>query len=70
MNNRVAINMIKSYSCSMQTPNNTYLGSTLILKVEGVCDDDHINLGTTSNTHHHFILQLVSVYYVTPVSSY
>src|SRR6187399_2061256 len=33
MNNRIAINMIKSYSCSTQTPNNTYLGSTLIPKV-------------------------------------
>ena len=55
MNNRIATNMIKSYSCSTQTPNNTYLGSTLIPKVilYGVCDDDHINLGTTSNTHRH-----------------
>src|SRR3954462_2352005 len=26
MNNCIAINMIKSYSCSTQTPNNTYLG--------------------------------------------
>ena len=30
MNNRIAINMIKSYSCSTQTPNNILLGSTLI----------------------------------------
>ena len=66
MNNRIAINMIKSYSCSTQTPNNIYLGSTLIPKVEGVCDGDRINLGITSNTHHHlalnyslFILQLL-----------
>src|SRR3954468_23981468 len=33
MNNRFAINMIRSYSCSTQTPNNTYLVSTLIPKV-------------------------------------
>ena len=32
MNNRITINMIKSYSCSTQTPNNIYLGSTLISK--------------------------------------
>ena len=32
MNNRIAINMIKSYSCLTQTPNNIYLGSTLIPK--------------------------------------
>ena len=55
MNNRITINMIKSYSCLTQTPNNTYSGSTLIPKVYGVCDDDHINLGTTSNTHRHFL---------------
>ena len=40
MNNRIAINMIKSYSCLTQTPNNIYLGSILIPKVEGVCDSD------------------------------
>ena len=51
MNNCIAINMIKSYLCSTQTPNNIYLGSTLILKVEGVYDGDHINLGIISNTH-------------------
>src|SRR4051812_964166 len=56
MNNHIAINMIKSYLCSTQIPNNTYLGSTLIPKVLGVCDDDNINLGTTSNTHCHFTL--------------
>ena len=56
MNNSIAINMIKSYSCSTQTPNNIYLGLTLIPKVQGVCDDDHINIGTTSNTHRHFTL--------------
>ena len=50
----MAINMIKSCSCSTQMPNNIYLGLTLIPKVQGVCDDDHINLGTTSNTHRHF----------------
>ena len=44
MNNRIAINMIKSYSCSTQTPNNIYLGSIIIPKIEGVCDGDHINL--------------------------
>ena len=32
MNNRFAINMIKSYSCSTQMPNNIYLGLTLIRK--------------------------------------
>src|SRR3954462_205819 len=32
MNNRIAINMIQSYSCSTQTLNNTYLVSTLISK--------------------------------------
>ena len=42
MNNRIAINMIQPYSCSTQTPNNIYLGSTLIPKVERVCDSDHI----------------------------
>ena len=36
--------------------NNIYLGSTLILKVEGACDGDHINLGNTSNTHRHLAL--------------
>ena len=56
MNNHIAINMIKSYSCSTQTPNNIYLGSTLIPKVEGVCDGDLINLGITSNTHRHLTL--------------
>ena len=40
----------------MQTPNNIYLGSTLIPKVEGVCDGDRINLGITSNTHRHLAL--------------
>ena len=70
MNNRIAINMIKSYSCSTQTPNNTYLVSTLIPKVQGVCDDDHINLGTTSNTQRHLAFLLFSVYSATPVSSY
>ena len=39
MNNRIAINIIKSYTCSTQTPNNTYLVSTLIPKVKGVCDE-------------------------------
>ena len=53
MNNCIAINMIQSYSCSTQTPNNIYLGSTLIPKVEGVCDGGIINLGITSNTHRH-----------------
>ena len=57
MNNHIAINMIKSYSCSMKTPNKTYLGSTLILKVEGVCDGDRIKLGITSNTHRHLALK-------------
>ena len=52
--------MIKSYSCSMETPNNIYLGSTVIPKVEGVCDGDRINLGITSNTHRH--LALTSLY--------
>ena len=33
-----------------------YLGSTLIPKVEGACDADHINLGNTSNTHRHLAL--------------
>ena len=56
MNNRITINMIKSYSCSTQTPNNIYLGPTLIPKVEGVCDGDLINLGITSNTHRHLAL--------------
>ena len=32
MNNHIAINMIKSYSCSTPTPNNTYSGSTLSRK--------------------------------------
>ena len=36
--------------------NNIYLGSTLIPKVEGACDGDQINLGNTSNTHHHLAL--------------
>ena len=36
--------------------NNIYLGSTLILKVEGACDGDHIILGNTSNTHRHLAL--------------
>src|SRR3990170_1545415 len=43
MNNRIAIHMIQSCSCSPQTPNNIYLGSTLISKVEGACDGEHIN---------------------------
>ena len=51
MSNSIAINMIQSYSCSTQTPNNIYLGPTLIPKVKGVCDCDLINLGITSNTH-------------------
>ena len=37
-------------------PNNTYLGSKLIPKVEGVRDVDLINLGITSNTHRHLAL--------------
>ena len=61
MNNRIAINIIKSYSCSTQTPNNIYLGSTLIPKVEGVCDGDRINLGITSNTHRHLVLSQSSL---------
>ena len=56
MNNRITINMILSYLCSMQTPNNIYLGPTLISKVEGVCDGDLINLGIISNTHRHLAL--------------
>ena len=31
--------------------NNIYLGSTLVPKVEGACDGDHIILGNTSNTY-------------------
>ena len=66
MNSRIAINMIQSYSCSTQTPNNIYFRPTLISKLEGVCDGDLTKLGITSNTHHHlalnysiFILQLL-----------
>ena len=62
-NNRIAINMIQSYLCSTQTPNNIYLGSTLIPKVEGVCDGDLINLGITSNTHL-FITSIVQEQYI------
>ena len=36
--------------------NNIYLGSTLIPKVEGACDGDHIIRGNTSNTYRHIAL--------------
>src|SRR3990170_4003730 len=67
MNNRIAINMIQSYSCSTQTPNNIYLGSTLIPKVEVVCDGDRINLGIISNTHRHFALLIRQVFGAVPL---
>ena len=56
MNNRIAINMIKSYSCSTQTPNNNSSGLKLILKVDVEVACDHIDLGTISDTHRHLVL--------------
>ena len=50
MNNRIAINMIQSYYAQRKHQITFILGSTLILKVKGVCDGDLMNLGITS-TH-------------------
>ena len=41
---------------------NQYLGLTLIPKVEGACDVDHISLGITSNTHRHLTLASIRLF--------